>query len=414
MMIVAALMPTGLAYAHCGSIETTDYFDTVNPLVLAHPETDDFNGPLLPGPDLGPNGIIDSDEFALLAAAISEHSSPLHEDGCAAYTANLAQATLDVPAGYRETVAAYFTLGDTESVNAMVAFFAFFLITIDSADYDTSQAAFFGPNGDADGDTLTNKQEYDAIAGVGGPGSAKRTAFLAAALGGGSSEGEAEGEGEGMAEGEHEHDPCDVTSVPELTAQGTAFYQVIALLTLQPYTWESSDLDGGGIIDRFEVALARHAATHNGFHVDDIKCAYGHNLAAAALETNIGLVQVQSGVDVKEVFATLMAISEDLQTILSTIGLTGHYSVAGGHHKHATPLSPEGDLDGDGWTNLQEYNNVIASGGDEQDYIEAAMNPNDNGSNVLSPGLPVAGGTGLLLLIGAFGAAGVLRVKRRK
>jgi hypothetical protein len=408
-MVFATLAPTSLAFAHCDPIEGTDYFDTINPLVLPQPATGDFNGPLVPGPNVGPNGILDSDEFALLAEAISSHSSPLHEDGCAAFTANLAQATIDLPAGYRETVAAYFTLGDTDSVTAMVAFFAFFAITLDPADYDLSQAAFLGPNGDADGDTLTNKQEYDAIAGVGGPGSAKRTAFLAAALGGDSGEGETEGH----EEGEHEHDPCDVTSIPELTAQGTAFYQVLALLALQPYTWESTDVDAGGIIDRFEVALARHAATHNGFYLDEAKCAYGHNLAAAALEANIGLVQVQTGVDVTEAFATLMSISEDLQTILSTIGLTGTYSVAGGHHKHATPLSPEGDLDGDGWTNLQEYNNIITSGGDEQEYIQAAMNPNVNGLG-LNPGLPVAGGTGLMLLIGAFGAAGVLRVKGRK
>jgi len=239
-ILLGSLCTGGLAHAHCDPISGDDYFDTVNPLVLPQPGSDDFNGPLVPGPNLGPNGILDSDEFALLADAVGSHSSPLHEDGCAAFQANYAQATIDLPAGYRETVAAYFTLGDTDSVTAMVAFFAFFLIELDPADYDLSQATFLGPNGDADGDGLTNKQEYDAIPGTGGPGSAKRTQYLMDAQTPASSEGETEG----MDEGEH----------GEITILGGGFIEAGTNMTLSlqgvhhanGYQWQKNGVDLSG------------------------------------------------------------------------------------------------------------------------------------------------------------------------
>lgn len=402
-LAISILAPVGVAFGHCDPIEGTNYFDSINPLVLPQPGFNDFNGPLVPGPNVGPNGILDSDEFALLAQAISSHSSPLHEDGCAAFAANLAQATIDLPAGYRETVAAYFTLGDSDSVTAMVAFFAFFAIDLDPADYNLSQAAFLGPDGDADGDGLTNKEEYDAIVGTGGPGSAKRTQYLTDALSAAPAEGEQEGE------------DCTVSPLPNLNPQGEAFYQVLALLALQPYTWDSTDVDGTGIVDRFEVALAKYVINNGGLLHQEAQCPYSNNFAAANVEANVGLVQVQTGVDVKELFAVLMSISSEMQTVLGTIGLTGTYSVVESNHKHLVePLAPSGDPDGDGLTNLEEYENVVAAGGNEISYIGAALNPLLDGTNAINPNLPVASGAGVAILLGVFGSAGALLLNRRK
>ncbi len=65
-------------------------------------------------------------------------------------------------------------------------------------------------------------------------------------------------------------------------------------------------------------------------------------------------------------------------------------------------FSGEGDLDGDDVTNYEEYWNVYLRGGNINDFVAAAMNPNRDGSEKL----PAASTWSLLLLTLALAAAG--------
>ena len=91
----------------------------------------------------------------------------------------------------------------------------------------------------------------------------------------------------------------------------------------------------------------------------------------------MGLIQANFSADTSHVLAALMSVSSEMQAQLAGIGLTGTYTVAGGSGAKALGelLSADGDPDHDGLTNLQEYNNVIASGGTPEDYTAAALNP---------------------------------------
>ena len=64
------------------------------------------------------------------------------------------------------------------------------------------------------------------------------------------------------------------------------------------------------------------------------------------------------------------------QTLKADLGLTGSYVVLSSGAKAASEdLSPSGNPDADGLTNLQEYQNAVAHGGTEADYVTAALNP---------------------------------------
>jgi len=66
-------------------------------------------------------------------------------------------------------------------------------------------------------------------------------------------------------------------------------------------------------------------------------------------------------------------------------------------------FSDAGDLDGDGASNTEEYNNVKSHGGSIDDFASATSDPSSRGF-----ALPAAGWLGLLLL-----ALGILYVYRR-
>jgi hypothetical protein len=60
------------------------------------------------------------------------------------------------------------------------------------------------------------------------------------------------------------------------------------------------------------------------------------------------------------------------------------------------PFSAEGDCDGDGTSNIEEYEYVVACGGDIESFVIAASENSPFWEE--NPALPVAGLIGLLLL----------------
>lgn len=147
---------------------------------------------LTPGSDPednnGPNGIPDSDEMALLAAILGNSGMDLsatggltHAQVMTAWRYNFLQllrACGDVVPSIGDIVAgaAYLMAGDDDSFAiAEASATAFYGITLNSADYDRSLEGFLAFDGDADGDGVVNRSEYDFQGRV-------RAAYVSAAL----------------------------------------------------------------------------------------------------------------------------------------------------------------------------------------------------------------------------------------
>jgi len=136
--------------------------------------------------------------------------------------------------------------------------------------------------------------------------------------------------------------------------------------------------------------------------IDASHNAYDQNLEILDLEANAGLVA-----DYREILAVLFSMNADLQTnVISVlmdggITLTGDYIavtcsdtdtclpefvedpvVSKGISTRAAdePFSGSGDLDGDTFTNLEEYTNIIAIGGDEDDFAVSAFSDELDGT----------------------------------
>lgn len=71
-------------------------------------------------------------------------------------------------------------------------------------------------------------------------------------------------------------------------------------------------------------------------------------------------------------------------------------------------LAADGDLDGDGYSNLEEYLYIAAKGGSVYNYAYAAS------GGFAGPGVPVAGIIGLVLTAGACAFGGAVSIRRRK
>jgi hypothetical protein len=193
------------AWPPVGSYDFCAYMDTVYcqfmPIAGIMPEIEDIavlarcidgdiNGPLDAEADVPvtPNGIPDGQyELGILTAVLNDPTHPLHEDALAAvqnnfvYFKNLIQSSLNAE-GYlgilpllapyligsmSMTMAGYATMGDTATYDAIDALLVLyeFLGTIDELDSaaNTIPVSETGPDEDIDGDSFTNREEYDFL-----------------------------------------------------------------------------------------------------------------------------------------------------------------------------------------------------------------------------------------------------------
>lgn len=74
------------------------------------------------------------------------------------------------------------------------------------------------------------------------------------------------------------------------------------------------------------------------------------------------------------------------------------------------PLSPLGDYDGDGITNLDAYNLVMDAGGDYEDFVAAAGGGFWTTGN---PDLPAVGLLGLAALVSVIAAGGAFVLRKK-
>jgi hypothetical protein len=83
------------------------------------------------------------------------------------------------------------------------------------------------------------------------------------------------------------------------------------------------------------------------------------------------------------------------------------YNIFGAAKTTGEPFSADGDIDGDGISNGDEYDQVVAVGGNAEVAAQAIMDPLNLWPG--NPALPVVGAAGLALLAGALAFAGLRR-----
>lgn len=141
-----------------------------------------------------------------------------------------------------------------------------------------------------------------------------------------------------------------------------------------------------------------------------------HNEAVAAYEANFSAVILDSNEvpwEIWEWLAASVSLSSSMRaTVCALFGLNPqNYVVVTLPDKSANePFSAEGDCDGDGTSNIEEYEYVVAAGGGMDAYVTVASvnDPSWQGN----PATPTAGTAGLLLLCAGVAFAAV-RLKFR-
>lgn len=200
----------------------------------------------------------------------------------------------------------------------------------------------------------------------------------------------------------HLHQYACVTFPRQETAQ-TLHEQYQALVDGPLGGVDPIDMNGDGLPEALLFELVA-------WILADAQLPY-HDQVAEAYTTNRGVLgDYPVMVPYRDCLAALILASEaNILYLLANAGLPSEgYEVVRAAKSPTEPLSGEGDLDGDGYSNAEEYSNVLAAGGTDADFLEAVLNPLLHGGEQM----PVAAWPGLALLLGLCGAAGV-RVLRK-
>lgn len=238
------------------------------------------------------------------------------------------------------------------------------------------------------GDAVTDPPAYDGISIVGLTATGDNVPT--GAPGEGEGEIPVEGEGEGEIGGE-----CWEVKYADLMA---AFNEQLMFVD-DFWGVVIEDWDGGGMKDWYDLALLA-------------KAMCDHPEAQAVFDANVNTLtfwgQTASW---NKVWAALATLSDEGNAVANYFTL-GTVLQTWDTAKTATqPLSPSGDYDSDGQTNLEEYLQVIAAGRGVDVYVQAASSSSPFWPG--NPELPVASLVGLGLLSGLFLAGGV-RLSRKK
>jgi len=201
-------------------------------------------------------------------------------------------------------------------------------------------------------------------------------------------------------------DPNGGGDVPTLTSLLQLFdLQGPQLYGTENLNYEAADVDNDELPDRNQATLVGSVLiTPSSPLFGPVKSAYQDNLAALRTEPNFD-TQLEP---FAEVLAALLLATDGLADFWSNaLGLTNDYDSFKLSKAANEPFSGDGDFDGDGVSNKQEFLNVAANQGGVIDFVEAATNANQSGEP-----LPLAAWPAVIGL----GIAGwtLLRRRRRK
>ena len=339
-----------------------------------------------PDTDLDEDGIPEQYAFALLARARCQHP-----DIETQYQANFqVHAGMGGPAGEAHGMAGFATMSQncitwlwTNCLQNNWAYHA----------YNGSKTAAepLSASGDFDGDGYTNRQEYQTAVAAGGD---------LAQYGKMASD-----------PGQPSESECAHAAFMHMNAAFVGMQYRCATEGWSEWAtpqqkkfcgYPDADLDEDGIPEKFAFALLARARCQN----PDIEAQYQANF------------QVHAGMggpaDEAHGMAGFATMSQNCILWLWTNCWQNGWAYQAYNAGKTTeePLSATGDYDGDGLTNLDEYLQVIAAGGDEFVFADAASDPTPFWEG--NPAVPVAGVIGLGLLLGGLAAGGALALRRRK
>ncbi len=216
-------------------------------------------------------------------------------------------------------------------------------------------------------------------------------------------EGEGITEGEGSVEGVAEGEPFEcnyISDCPDFDAEGVQFYNELTSRLGNPaINWHTSDLDGLGIPDSWEIALLKKVLCQPQVSWRlDATCIYLHNLENIKAEPQYSLWLQPY----EHVIAGLLSIGSELQTSLSVLNLVNDYETIKGETKSFEEiLSALGDADMDGYSNQSEYNNCISNSLGLNEYLIVVLHPDLDGTESPDDALPVLSkfSLGIILLL---------------
>ena len=129
------------------------------------------------------------------------------------------------------------------------------------------------------------------------------------------------------------------------------------------------DLDGSGVPDSYEFALLAWGVCGDYSEQPDAMEAYSRNVTWAR-----GTWLPTLGIG--ELFGAYFTLSQPLiDVFVPMLGITGTYETY--QDANGEPFVGAADLDGDGMTNAQEYDAIIANGGGHAEFVEAATTPSN-------------------------------------
>lgn len=209
---------------------------------------------------------------------------------------------------------------------------------------------------------------------------------------------------------------CDRPLPSLVSAYGNPAFQSAAALSLTPIM--TADLDGllrgeSNIYDYWEVALLEHLVFGNMPHPwqADVSAVYAFNFDLL-FEEEPAMLSLLEAAGALPFAAATLAISSEWQAAWAELGLTQDYELVqlpGGKSGNNEPLSPGGDLNNDGLTNQQAFDQVVQNGGNVFDYILLA---DGFGIEPEPANMPVGGAGAALLLLGLGGIAALARRRR--
>ena len=308
------------------------------------------------------SGLLDSWELLLFQAALCDSSLPINHDLVCLFHRNRTRWA-------SELAAISFGLNTVDGQAALLtmntAMRDYFVAHVNSLGdplehtygaFEAAAAEPFAADGDFDGDGVTNAQEAANVKSVGGGAQDYVAAAMDPLLDGSECTGFDE--------------PC-----PDFNAQGTELYSVIFTLD-----WEIDDLTYDGIPDSWQAAVFADALCSPDTPLDDeAACAFRRNRVALRQETGV-YNYLQPYEDVIALFLTMSSSTRD--ALIFRYAMTGTYEVVttDGAKASNEPFAADGDLDGDGYSNLAEYQNSLGAGLTLADFVTASQQPLLNGS----------------------------------
>ncbi len=160
-------------------------------------------------------------------------------------------------------------------------------------------------------------------------------------------------------------------------------------------TSETQDSWDNGILDKHELALFFYAlCVDQNTALADL---YSQNRTTMLGETQYDAWKsaLFGGADYANFLGAMVTMDSVNVAGVAGLQFTGPYTTYAPTKTTTESLSATGDYDGDGVSNKQEYDNVMAWGGTVDDYVEAATSLDSDGT---AGELPVAGLAGLVAL----------------